>query len=253
MSKSLNILVVGGLLIAVTFAFLLRPADEGLFRGASSFQKHYQSNEAAYDALALYFEENTVHSEVDVCQTVACLRALENLTPAKLRNPAEPDPARLRQLIADLRLPEEVFLTVSGTGQLISRSLSYEKDGFALNTSLHYNGDAQVTLPTCDVTNVDPEGGKCALRLSDTWFLKYAWLPTSLWDPEPGTADAECEGAKMQSFAAYTECMNKSDAPKAKPRCEMDDASAASPEDFLAAQEKFNKCVRDLTARARGF
>lgn len=233
--------IVFGLLIGGFLAYLgMRYYDQqvAFFRNAETLKAHYKSHQDEYAALAAQFEKTPPVGENDLCLAPGCKHSGGGSLSSRRREQLEFYPAA----IDAMDFAEGQFFRLTGDGELLTIPLSWDSNGYYVNARLHYTGGEAPDMSVCGKPPTDGNGGHCALPLSEAWFVRYDWMTASAFDPPAGTAEAACDSAKNESFAAYTACLENSDAPPAKLKCEHKGSDA-----------EFNKCVQDLIDRAGGY
>ena len=238
MQRLPRIISLSGLMLAA--ACQLIPGHSGkpdeFFTDAEAFRQHYTEHEVAFNTFAKVMDLYPPLGDNNVCVTPRCVE----LQKTKLDIERERELLTIQadfhtRLIDSLGYSKRVFLFASTDGYITTIPYSFDAGTRYVNVTLHYNGDTPPDLKACHRAPKKDKGGTCALTLSETWFLQYAWLPKSAFDPPAGTAEADCDEAKYESFSAYTACLKNSKAPRAEPLC-----------DGAAPPDEMRKCLDGL-------
>ncbi|MEH6489877.1 hypothetical protein [Hyphomonas oceanitis] len=243
MTKNPLLMLIGiGGFIFIAFMVVDRwDNDARFFRSAMSLKSHYNFHKDEFAVLAKQLDVAPPLGENDLCLKASCMAA----KPSAISRSYSPSVLQgqrdfYTKAIADLDFPDWVFALVKEDGEVISMGLSWPARDYFVNASLHYTGGEQTSLSACDKAPSDGGWGECALDLDDDWLVKYAWMPNTAFDPKPGTAQAECDSAKNQSFAAYSECLEKSPAPRIELECQDEDTI-----------EELTLCMDNMIARKK--
>lgn len=213
------------------------------FVDADGFRQHYEKFHVSFDMLSQLLDHYAPLGDNDLCTTTLCKEQMETgYDASKQKKLLQIQKDSYPRLISSLGFSERVFLYTTNEGEVVTMPYSFQTEKFDLNVTLHYNGDEPLPYEECRTAPKKEKVGECALTLSDRWFLKYAWFPKVLFEPPAGTADAECQSKSRESFAAYTNCLQNSKAPRAEPKCDFNKLSP----------EEQRKCVDDRIAEARG-
>jgi hypothetical protein len=218
--------------------------NAAFFRGERMFKAHYNSHKDEFAALAEQFEKTPPVGENSLCLAKSCSHSSGRSLSSRRREQVEFYPG----IIQALGFTDGRFFRLTNVGEVVTIPISWTAQDYYVNATLHYTGGEPIDTAICDKPPTDGKGGRCAMPLSDTWIIRYAWMSQSVFAPPAGTAEAECESASNKSFAAYTECLKNSKAPPAKRACEFDESAR----DYDRERERFNKCLRDQLKKLQG-
>ncbi len=181
----LGSLIFIGIAIGAIAAFQLFwewDTQHRFYKFADAMALNYAKNRQHFDTLGQQFEIEAPYGSNSLCLTRKCER--DHTYSGSSRTIEQKlvfQKTFYPHLIKVLQLPQGAFLYTGRDGSVSTIPISYIEDGLIVNATLHYTGRETSDLPTCESAPAPTSSGACQMPLSDTWHMKYEWLPESAW------------------------------------------------------------------------